>query len=712
MFNQRKPPPPPPPPPTGGVIRLPTLNRLPEERDISSMLYQAQSARGKQVKLAWLLDRVSQQDLPPLLSCIWEPTAGEAKWTMQYGEGIMGKTVWIYESTDVGLILNFVLGTCTGTVQEGQMNDSSFARDPMLLSSDEPASKTSSSEPDQRTNAAMEGDLTDFSVPSLLQSISIAAMTGMLSVRGPDGSAEIYFLEGNPTHAQALGSFGDLALLDLFTWEQGKFHFFRGDRAAERTITRRLDSMIMEGVTLLDQAKFIKAAGIKPESFLIKKAHDITEADFEKLVSKGAPIAMPIQKRFFQYVDNNTTLFDILLRQQLPKTVWMPILYNLLSCGIISHSDRAASSRKTITLADSQEFDASIVSLSDPVKKQLIRSETGIYTYSAFVFFVEQECLRFEDTEEPFSVLVIAARANQGGKLLPLPLEVTKNVITQLFAIKRRMDILAHFQTLDLALLMPGCDANLTLLVAQRLYKLMMQGAFGLQSGQMHVTMGIASVPEHGGPTADVIGRARDAQVQASSSTPLLVAVSKDIQPPIPAEKEVPPPVPTEKAVQQPIPVEKQVPQPVPTEKAVQQPIPIEKEVPPPVPTEKAVQQPIPVAKEVPPPVPAEKAVQQPIPVAKEVPPPVPAEKAVQQPIPVEKEVPPPVPTEKAVQQSIPIEKEVPPPAPAPKEVQPPIPAEKEVQPPVPAKKELPTAKPTENDIQPSLNPADPPEQQ
>jgi hypothetical protein len=605
MFNQRKPPPPPPPPPTGGVIRLPTLNRLPEERDVSSMLYQAQSARGKQVKLGWLLDRVSQQDLPPLLSCVWEPSAGEAKWTMQYGEGIMGKTVWIYESTDVGLILNFVLGTCTGTVQEGQMNDSSFARDPMLLRSDEPATKTNSSEPDQRTNAAMEGDLTDFSVPSLLQSISIAAMTGMLSVRGPDGSAEIYFLEGNPTHAQALGSFGDLALLDLFTWEQGKFHFFRGDRAAERTITRRLDSMIMEGVTLLDQAKFIKAAGIKPESFLIKKAHDITEAEFEKLVSKGAPIAMPIQKRFFQYVDNNTTLFDILLRQQLPKTVWMPILYNLLSCGIISHSDRAASSRKTITLADSQEFDASIVSLSDPVKKQLIRSETGIYTYPAFVFFVEQECLRFEDTEDPFSVLVIAARANQGGKLLPLPLEVTKNVITQLFAIKRRMDILAHFQTLDLALMLPGCDANLTLLVAQRLYKLLMQDAFGLQSGQMHVTMGIASVPEHGGPTADIIGRARDAQVQASSSTPLLVAVSKDIQPPTPAEKEVaneaPPPVPAEKEVAN------EAPPPVPAEKQVQPPIPVAKEIPPPVPAEKEVQPPIPAKKQVQPPVPDKK---------------------------------------------------------------------------------------------------------
>jgi hypothetical protein len=200
-----------------------------------------------------------------------------------------------------------------------------------------------------------------------------------------------------------------------------------------------------------------------------------------------------------------------------------------------------------------------------------------------------------------------------------LPLEVTKNVITQLFAIKRRMDILAHFQTLDLALMLPGCDANLTLLVAQRLYKLLMQDAFGLQSGQMHVTMGIASVPEHGGPTADIIGRARDAQVQASSSTPLLVAVSKDIQPPTPAEKEVaneaPPPVPAEKEVAN--------------------------EAPPPVPAEKEV------ANEAPPPVPAEKEVQPPIPVAKEIPPPVPAEKEVQPPIPAKKQVQPPVPDKK-----------------------------------------------------------------
>jgi hypothetical protein len=647
MFNQRKPPPPPPPPPTGGVIRLPTLNRLPEEPDISSMLHQAQSARGKQVKLGWLLDRVSQQELPPLLTCVWDPASREAKWTMQYGEGIMGKTVWIYESTDVGLILNFVLGTCTGTVQEVKMNDSSFARDPMLLSSSETASSITSSVPDQRTDAAMEGDLTDFSVPTLLQSISIAAMTGMLSVRGPEGSAEVYFLEGNATHAQALGCFGDLALLDLFTWEQGKFHFFRGDRADERTITRRLDSMIMEGVTLLDQAKFIKNAGVKPESFLIKKAHDITEAEFEKLVSKGASIAMPIQKRFFQSVDNNTTLFDILLRLQLPKTVWLPILYNLVSCGIISHSDRAASSRRVVALADSQEFDASIIALSEPVKKQLIRSETGIYTYPAFVFFVEQECLRFEDTKDPFSILVVAARIDQSDKLLPLPLEATKNVIAQLLSIKRRMDILAHFQTLDLVLLLPRCDSNLTLLVAQRLYKLMMQDAFVLQSGQMHLTMGIASVPEHGGPTVDIIGRAREAQVQANRSTPLLVAARKGTLLPKPSEKNMPPAKPAETVIDQPNPAETETQPPAQTEKEVRPPVPVVQEVQPLAAVEKVLPA-APAVKEVQPPAPAVKELQPTTPVEEEVQPPSPANKEEQIPKPVEKDIDRPNPPDPA----------------------------------------------------------------
>ena len=129
--------------------------------------------------------------------------------------------------------------------------------------------------------------------------------------------------------------------------------------------------------------------------------------------------------------------------------------------------------------------------------------------------------------------MVIAVRINEGNKLIPPPVEATQSAVALISSTKRRMDSLAHFQTLDFALLLPHCDASFTLLMAQRTYKLLMQGAAGLDPSKVHVTIGIASVPEHTGPSVDIIGRAREAQALATAGSPLLVASRRETPRPV-----------------------------------------------------------------------------------------------------------------------------------------------------------------------------------
>src|SRR5262249_27887456 len=137
--------------------------------------------------------------------------------------------------------------------------------------------------------ATLEGDLKNLQVPNLLQSINLAKMTGKLDVRSKSENADVYFQDGVPTHASVKDTTGDAALIELITWRNGEFRFWPDEKTHDRTVTRRLDSMLMEGVALLDQHNYLETAGLKLESCLVKKNAMISEEEFAARVAKGAP---------------------------------------------------------------------------------------------------------------------------------------------------------------------------------------------------------------------------------------------------------------------------------------------------------------------------------------------------------------------------------------------------------------------------------------
>ena len=68
---------------------------------------------------------------------------------------------------------------------------------------------------------------------------------------------------------------GDSAFLELITWQVGEFRFWPDETTLDRTINKRLDGMLMEGVALLDQNKYLETAG--PQARVLpgqKERHD------------------------------------------------------------------------------------------------------------------------------------------------------------------------------------------------------------------------------------------------------------------------------------------------------------------------------------------------------------------------------------------------------------------------------------------------------
>src|SRR5262249_55219654 len=116
------------------------------------------------------------------------------------------------------------------------------------------------------------------------------------------------------------------------------------------TVKKRLDTILMEGVAMLDQVRYLSGQGLKMESFLLRKHTNISEQEFEQAVSKGAPIDMTGQKMFYQAVDGKSTLFDVLRKRPLPKNEWVPVMFNMLNCALLTLADQLPTTPKQAPL--------------------------------------------------------------------------------------------------------------------------------------------------------------------------------------------------------------------------------------------------------------------------------------------------------------------------------------------------------------------------
>lgn len=89
---------------------------------------------------------------------------------------------------------------------------------------------------------------------------------------------------------------------------------------------------------------------------------------------------MKPQFEFFELIDGRSTLFDILRKMPMKKADYVPILFNLISCGLVQVTDQASRSGNLRSMG----IDEGTLS---SVTKHLIRQETGILTYPAFFVF-------------------------------------------------------------------------------------------------------------------------------------------------------------------------------------------------------------------------------------------------------------------------------------------------------------------------------------
>jgi diguanylate cyclase (GGDEF)-like protein len=153
------------------------------------------------------------------------------------------------------------------------------------------------------------------------------------------------------------------------------------------------------------------------------------------------------------------------------------------------------------------------------VLKSLSRTETGIYTYPTLLYFLEQEYYRYETSGLPFSILILEAKVHPANDatLIPLPLLAVKEMVKRIKSIKRNLDILAHYQTLDFAMLLPITNNAAASIMANRIAEVLLSSPLtaDLHSHKLELSIGIASMPEDCRELGMVLSAAWEAKNQS-----------------------------------------------------------------------------------------------------------------------------------------------------------------------------------------------------
>jgi|AGTN01.2.fsa_nt_gi FOG: GGDEF domain len=522
------------------IKRLPQLERLPTIDDVMSAMQQARSSKGITYELDWTMaDGLTAYRLLVTVAV----DSSDPQWELIVGEGRSEVEAWSYKTGDVALVLNLVLSEATENVSDAstnllggagdvnERNAGSYSTSLMGLGS---LTTTSNKLPVfQPTHAqkapTMEGTLKDMPVPTLLQSIAMGEMTGKLVITNEQTGSELFFTNGALIHATVLNLKGDLAIMELVTWDDGRFLFYRDEKTDQKTVERRVDALLMESITLLDQSKFLLKSGLKMETYLNKKYPEMSEAEFEQKIKAGAPCDINLQKQFYLRLDGNSTMFDILRERPMVKKEWVPILFNMLQCDLVALSDKPLVKDKA-SLLSSTALDRNAI---DSVVKGLKRPDTGIISYPAFQYFLEQEFFRFQFYGAPFSVIIFDLWLQGQDKLEALPMQAIAEATRRIGGVKRSIDVLAHFEALNYALLLPNTETASAAILAHRMLEVVHANSLvaGMDPRRVALSFGIAGVPGDCREVGLLLSAAKVAKnVAQKSEFPIIMF--KDLQAP------------------------------------------------------------------------------------------------------------------------------------------------------------------------------------
>ncbi len=105
------------------------------------------------------------------------------------------------------------------------------------------------------SDGVLRGSLSQMNVIDLVQSLEMGRKSCALTLTNESEKCEMYFSEGQVTHA-AYGSLtGDQAVFKVLRWTGGNFQINFEGKTSKQTTTLNTQGLLMEGLRMLDESK-------------------------------------------------------------------------------------------------------------------------------------------------------------------------------------------------------------------------------------------------------------------------------------------------------------------------------------------------------------------------------------------------------------------------------------------------------------------------
>lgn len=391
-----------------------------------------------------------------------------------------------------------------------------------------------SQEGPQLETKSFEGSVDSTQISTLVNSLHNDGLTGRLEILGDESVGEIYFLNGVPMYAHVAGILGDNAVRELITWRKGTFAFFPDEKTDVRNVLRPLMETVMEGIALLDKKKHLERMGLTADAYLVKKVRNMSETEIRLMLSKGEPIDMNRQLQVFATIGHKYSLNDLLRDKPMESADWIPIIFNFLTCELIDIKPPDAVKVGALDFLGEGKTEV------DALLEAMVRQETGVMSYSAFLMFLQHEFFRYEAYGWPLSIILFEMnrkkdhdtnqkRGDLQSMFDVLPPSAVQNAAKRIEMVKRPLDILGHYEMLEFALLLPNTRTASAAYVANRILQTLTVTPLikNLDKKSLKLAFGVANLPADGDTVKDLLSAARAAKDRAvEANFPLIISKS------------------------------------------------------------------------------------------------------------------------------------------------------------------------------------------
>lgn len=530
------------------------LPRGPDLSELHQLLSQCMEQRGKVVKLAWRGATLT----PFTLEVVCHLKNGNAQWKL-FSEK-EPKPLFDYTSMDVLLVYNLVQLNCAEQQQskrdsiEERIGSASHPSLPAVRpagSGDPPLprpryptaeeQKPFSLNPIEESPAIRpvetpsfavvpprpvlsaregpiprEGTIEPGSVAQLLQDIARSGDTGRLDVRCNNLMATVFIQDGRPVDATANDVIGDEAIIELLTWQEGSFTFEHQLLRSNQTVSEPIESLVAQSRLLSDRTDRLKELGMLPTSTFLPLTTMLSQADFLARVQENCPCDPDTISRVYCSLDGKRTLEELSRFLHLSRIQMVNIVFHLYIKEVIKiANDVRPKSALTLTprVIDNSAIQSIMMSLR--------RAETGLFIYPAFLYFLEQEYFRSYRSRAAFSVAVFELRQKKviDGKVVKRVLheKAQMDAILRISNLKRHVDMMAHYDAYDYALLLPSTRPQGAEIFLGRVIDALRAKPLGgeIDPSQLAIAFGCCSIPDDFRDMSSLLGGADLAMDQA-----------------------------------------------------------------------------------------------------------------------------------------------------------------------------------------------------